>query len=139
MCFHLEKQKEAMKKEKNKSSILLNLQTFEEFVSEIYEQEDLLFYLFVRNIIQKKIINGNKTRKLKTEVSLGKNIDNSGSEEQIWLGNRDISKIVTELVGDDEELIREYKLMILNEIKNRQMLTDESLKVCSAEFLRIVV
>ena len=119
MCFHLEKQKEAMKKEKNKSSILLNLQTFEEFVSEIYEQEDLLFYLFVRNIIQKKIINGNKTRKLKTEVSLGKNIDNSGSEEQIWLGNRDISKIVTELVGDDEELIREYKLMILNEIKNR--------------------
>lgn len=82
LCYHLEKGKHALQVDL-KCSSLISLQTFEEFISQVYEQEDFLFYLFVRDIVKRKVRNYR---------------DNS---DTLTLIHQDIARVVHELVGKD--------------------------------------
>jgi hypothetical protein len=72
------------------------MQNFEDFLSQIYQFEDLLFYLFVRNIITGNSHKRQTSEKEPKTISL---------EKDMILNYRDIVRVLTIVLGNDLELV----------------------------------
>lgn len=72
------------------------MQNFEDFLSQIYQFEDLLFYLFVRNIITGNSHKRQTSEKESKTISL---------EKDMILNYRDIVRVLTIVLGNDLELV----------------------------------
>lgn len=88
------------------------VRTFEEFLLSEWQHEDLLYYLFARNVLKRELRIGEKTRDLgRTE----------GCYFTESLKGRDVSKCLLGIIGKDPELIGEYKELLAHQVGCEQV------------------
>lgn len=78
----------------------LECELFARFLSELYDADDLLFYLYVRSVIAKVLHINFKSRW------------NTPSTKAIWMSYREAAHIARVVFGQEEELYRDFLLLI---------------------------
>ena len=101
LSIYLEKYKNLYRVSKPEKEAIF-LQIFEDFINQVYEPEDLLFFLFARSMLKKEFKLAQKTKQ--------------NEEEEIFLTIKEIPKFLICIVGKDSELIQDYKNMIMGQI-----------------------
>lgn len=99
------------------------LRTFEDFLLAHLHHEDLLYYLFARNILKRELRVVDKIR------DSSKNAEGTYFTE--GLKSRDITRYLKGIIGKDSELLHEYRELILGSLHNDS--------INAYEFLRILL
>lgn len=86
-----------------------NLVIFDRFLKEEYNYEDLVFFLFIRNLAEKQIKQTHEKAERKTKEDL--------EEFRFHLTEREVVKLIKTLVGKDEGLLAEYIELIEEHFK----------------------
>ena len=101
------------------------VRTFEEFLLAEWQHEDLLYYLFARNVLKRELRVGEKARDL-------------GRAEGCYftesLKGRDVGKCLLGIIGRDPELIGEYRELLAQQAGGEQVPAYEFLRVLLEDY-----
>lgn len=101
------------------------VRTFEGFLLAEWQHEDLLYYLFARNVLKRELRTAEKARDL-------------GRAEGCYftesLKGRDVSKCLLGIIGRDPELISEYRGLLAKQVAGEQMAAYEFLRVLLEDY-----
>ena len=110
----------------------LEVEIFMRFLQEFYDQDDLLFFLYVRAVVAKTVHISFKRRWAKSE--------SSGQPKTLWMSFREIILVSkTVFSATNESMLRNFLTIVSGQVVGQKTETNDSRRIEMSQFLHLAV
>eukprot|EP01038_Epipyxis_sp_PR26KG_P010908 gene10908-14646_t len=112
----------------------LECELFGRFLSEFYDHDDLLFFLYVRSVIANVLHISFKLHWTKSDGP------KKSFKESLWMSYRESSQVAKIIFGqDNQSMLRDFMLLIIPHMVGQRTEQSDSRRITIAEFLHLSV